>query len=226
MCLCRHFCVQDSIYTQRWAGSFPLGSIRLAGSGGCVPPGGDFDKAAPPSRCPAPRIPSARRLQRSCSAASASSPAACQWPATPADVGRENKSDDSKRAASFGFICHSLNTFTTSLHHPRRLRATSVSQSDILRFYLFCLFLDRFQFLPRFKPSLSLRAKLKVLSSASHFFRLGVDLHLCDFGPFLPEVWVVEGNVGSVPWWDETGLEKTNKKQRYKRRSSSISNYK
>lgn len=139
---CRHFRVEDSIHTQRWADSFPLGSIRLAGSGGCVPPSGDFDTAAPPSRCPAPRTPSAHRPQRSCSGASASSPAACQWPATPASVGIENKSDDIRGCQQVALLCIYLSqfkyidNFSTSSTSPDSCFGSS--DWHFLRFFPFC----------------------------------------------------------------------------------------
>lgn len=94
---------------------------------------------------------------------------------------------------------------TVEIHTSQLLQIIHVNGELLhfleLAFYHFisCLFLDHPQFLPRFTASLSLQAKLKVLSRASYFFGLGVYLHLCDLGPFLPEVWVVEGNVGSVP---------------------------
>lgn len=74
--------------TQRWAGSFRPWSTRRGGTVGCVRPGDGYDKVAPPSRCPAPRTPSAHRPRRSCSDASASSPSGCQSPGTPVSVRR------------------------------------------------------------------------------------------------------------------------------------------
>lgn len=40
----------------------------------------------------------------------------------------------------------------------------------------------------------------------------GVYLYFSDLGPFLPEVGVIQRNVCSVTWWDETGLR--NEKQK------------